>query len=438
MLLKSVKAARRRRGKSIKRSDGHIKRFAVLAGYLPQDSKHIDAWLKDLAKKVKSRAKKSGAVALKPSVEALRRLIERDAVVRMYVTEMVDQVPPEKKTVSNVPELLQSLDYILGHAPEYTPVKEKRNFFPMSTLFVYMMYTPAGEAAFRNAAFNNAIRVVLQEWCRFLDSPASAFVLNTGVNGWLSKSAYDYNKLDQFVIPNPNAPHWGWPSFNSFFHRQIKPEKRPIAGPGDTRVIVSANDGQVFSIQRNVKKSDTFWLKNQPYSLTDMLDNSPYTDQFVGGDVFQSFLSGANYHRWRAPIGGTVVEARIVNGLMFSELHSLGFDSDAGVLSQGYEASVNTRGLVIIDGSGPGGTGPGLVAVIPIGITEISSVTLSSNVKKGSSVKKGDQLGWFSYGGSTLALAFQKGRVKQFTVKAPQGKVPGDLINVNAQIALGY
>ena len=424
--------------KSLRKTNRYHNHFAVLAGYLPQDRTQIDVWLKDFAKKVKSRSKKAGAGVLKPSVLALAQLIERNGIVRMYVTEMIDQVPPANKTVFNVAQLLQSLDYILEHAPEYNPVPAKRNFFPMSTLFVYMMYTPAGEAAFRDEAFNSAIRVILQEWCNFLDSPASTYVLSASVNGWLSKSAYDYNKLDDFVIPNKSAPHWGWSSFNAFFHREIKMEKRPIAGPGDKRVIVSANDGQVFSIQRNAKKSDTFWIKSQPYSLGDMLDNSPYTDQFVGGDVFQSFLSGANYHRWRAPIAGKVLEARIVNGLMFSELHSLGFDSNAGTLSQGFEASVNTRGLVIIDGTGPGGTGPGLVCVIPIGITEISSVQLSPKVKKGYAVQKGEELGWFSYGGSTLALVFQKGRVKQFTVNGPVGNKPGDSIDVNAQIAVGY
>ena len=79
-------------------------------------------------------------------------------------------------------------------SPAYNPDKDKRNFFPMSTLFTYMMMTTAGEAAFCNGPFNNAIRAVLQEWCSFLDSAASRYVLNTGEFGWLSPSAYAYNK----------------------------------------------------------------------------------------------------------------------------------------------------------------------------------------------------------------------------------------------------
>lgn len=75
----------------------------------------------------------------------------------------------------------------------------------------------------------------------------------------------------------------------------------------------------------------------------------------------------------------------------------------------------------------------GTVCVIPIGITEISSVSFA--VKEGQTVGKGQELGRFSYGGSTLGLVFQPGAVDRFTVEAPVGpKQP--TIQVNAQIAI--
>jgi phosphatidylserine decarboxylase len=289
-------------------------------------------------------------------------------------------------------------------------------------------------AGFANYALNEAIRKVLKEWSGFLDSEKSQSVLNTGPNGWLSPSAYKLNKLDEFVIPDKNAPHWGFKSFNDYFHRQIRPEVRPIASPGNSKVIVSANDGTVYQIARNVKRSDSFWIKSQPYSLINVLDNHPSVDGFVGGDVFQSFLSGADYHRWRAPIDGTIVDTRLVNGLMFSELNSAGFDSTGGTYSQGYEASVNTRGLVFIESED---SAIGMVCVIPIGITEISSVTIE--VRAGQKVKKGDELGHFSYGGSSMCLVFKPGAIQRFTVKSPvPGGNPDDgpPIKVNAQIAI--
>ncbi len=78
----------------------------------------------------------------------------------------------------------------------------------------------------------------------------------------------------------------------------------------------------------------------------------------------------------------------------------------------------------------------GMVCVIPIGITEISSVTF--NVKKGDPVTKGQELGRFSYGGSSLAVVFQKGAVDRFTV--PQNtsgnQDDGPPIYVNAELAI--
>ncbi len=197
---------------------------------------------------------------------------------------------------------------------------------------------------------------------------------------------------------------------------------------------MSANDGTVYKIAREVKALDEFWLKGQPYSLLNMLSNSPYSEKFIGGDVFQSFLSGADYHRWRSPIDGVVRHAQVVDGLMFSNAESAGYDPTAGTYSQGYQASVNTRGLVFIESPDPV---IGMVCVMPIGITEISSVIIQ--VKNGDRLKKGDELGAFSYGGSSMCLVFQRGAVNHFTVKEPPpGSNPDDgpPIQVNAGIAI--
>lgn len=406
--------------------------FGRLAGYLPQHRDALDQWLGELVETVERLGAPVGTYQSK-GVTAFARLLEEDGIARMYVVQMMEQQqpPPGRKVVTTIPQLLAALDYISRTAPQYNPDPAKRNFFPMSSLFVYMMMTNAGEAAFRYLPINDAIAVILAEWCSFLDSANSQYVLNEGEYGWLSPSAYEYNKLEEFVIPDRSAPHWGWPSFNAYFHREIKPELRPIADPGNAKVIVSANDGHVYRIAQDVKAVDQFWIKSQPYSLTNMLNNR-YVERFVGGSVFQSFLSGADYHRWHAPIDGVVRHAEVVHALMFSDCESAGEDPTAGTYSQGYEASVNTRGLVFIESPDPA---IGMVCVIPIGITEISSVTIT--VRPGQAVRKGEQLGYFSYGGSSMALVFQPGAVKEFLYPSPADPEQGDAIKVNAAIAIG-
>lgn len=407
---------------------------AYLAGHLPKNRRRLDEWHRELRDEVSGAPLLAAAPSAQgDAVDALAELIRRDGIVRMYVTQMIEQQPAGHVAVDSVEGLIAALRKIVATAPAYDPDPDRINAFPMSRLFAYMMMTPAGEALFRHPGFNAAMAGVLKQWCAYLDSPESAQVLTEDENGWLSKSAYFYNRLWEFDIPDQGAPHWGWTSYNDFFHREIALSHRPVAEPDDPKVIVSANDGSVYNQAFGARRSSRFWLKGTPYSLEDMLDGS-HVDRFVGGSVFQSFLSGANYHRWRSPIAGTVVEARIVNGLMFSDAEDAGDDPTAGTYSQFYETAVNTRALVFIESPDPN---IGLVCVIPIGITEISSVQI--NVAVGQTLAKGDELGWFSYGGSAMALVFQPGAIDRFTVPnrtSAQDPDSGPPIRVNQQIAV--
>lgn len=410
----------------------------AFAHHLPRNRAALAAFHAEIKASPGVKAAGEQQVLSSPAVRELALLIEHNPVIRMYTELMLAQVGPmpgaPPTTIDTVPELLAALAAITTLAPLYNADPAKRNAFPMSALFAYMMMTVAGEALFRNNTFNDVIRKILREWCRFLDGPVSTSVLNESATGWLSPSAVKEFQLDQFVI-DKSQPHWGFASYNAFFHREIQLAFRPIAQPTNAKVIVSANDGNVVSIARKVRRKDQFWLKGEPFSLADMLADSPYLDRFVGGDVFQSFLSGGNYHRWRAPITGIVREQRVVNGLMFSDAESAGWDPN-GVLSEGYYAAVNTRGLVFIESDDPR---IGMVCVMPIGITEISSISIT--VGNGDRVSKGQELGYFSYGGSSLCLIFQPGAISEFTVPGPPPKPivdpsSGPPIQVNAQIAL--
>jgi phosphatidylserine decarboxylase len=406
---------------SVDRDARYQQLYGTLGGYLPPDREALHAWHLE----VKAAVQRSRAVVQQsrmapaapaaprrrdPAVEALAQEIEASGVLRMLVTEMIDQAPKDKRVIENVSELLDHLDFITHLAPQWEADKNKRVFFPMSALFAEMMMDPAGEDAFRYPPFNDAIRAILRSWCGYLDSVASRHVLNTGPNGWLCTDAYKYNQLQEFVIPDPNAPYWGWESYNAFFHREIKAAQRPVSAPNDPKVIVSPNDGTLYRIAKNVQATDSFWLKGEPYSLRDMLGGTGYLERFVGGYVFQSYLSGADYHRFHAPVDGMVLDAVVVNGLMFSNL----VNDISGVASQAYYTAVNTRGLTFIKADDPA---IGVVCVMPVGITEVSSMTLTA--RPGTHVRKGDQLGYFSFGGSTVAVLFEARAIKSFLVSPP-------------------
>jgi phosphatidylserine decarboxylase len=188
-------------------------------------------------------------------------------------------------------------------------------------------------------------------------------------------------------------------------------------------------------MQEDVQMSDKFWLKSQRYSLNNMLNNSPFAEKFEGGVVYQTYVNGgADWHRFTSPLDGTVVEAQIVPGYAWTESDTVPLDPMSGPFSQGWAAGVATRALIFIDS---GVKNLGMVCVVPIGLTEVSSVELF--VKEGDAVKKGDQLGWFSFGGSSFAMVFQKGAIKKFLVEPPKenrNDQPVDTLRANQQFAV--
>ncbi|MCE4373605.1 phosphatidylserine decarboxylase family protein [Xanthomonas hortorum] len=407
--------------------DAHYQRsFGSLAGYLPEDRSGLAAWHAVIREKAAQLRNDQGPGYANQAVQDLANLIDTNGIVRMYVTEAIDQTSAFTKNIKNIQDMLEQLDFICTTAPEYNVNKKVRVLFPMSALFVDMMATPAGKALFRLEPFNEALRAILQTWAAYLDSQASCWVLNRDPNiGWLGTAAIAEFKLADFVI-DWDAEYGGFQSYNDFFHREIQASCRPLAGEGDANIITSPNDGTVYRIATDVQQSAVFWIKEQSYSLQDMLANpdAALLQRFVGGTVVQIFLSGADYHRWHAPVDGVVTYENI-DGLLFSENEDSSFDPDAGVTSQVYGAAVNNRGIVSITADD---ARLGTVFVMPIGITEISSLTQTA--ANGQHVSKGDELGYFNYGGSTLCLVFEN------TVSLNFGTLqPNQTIEVNAQLA---
>ena len=125
-------------------------------------------------------------------------------------------------------------------------------------------------------------------------------------------------------------------------------------------------------IQIGVKADDTFWLKSQPYSLRHML-NGNFVDRFVGGTVYQAFLSAKNYHRWHSPVSGMIKMLQLVPGAYYAEAASERFDP-AGPNFGGVHAHVATRAL-LYRGRRSRDRARGLV---PIGMAEVSSWSSST------------------------------------------------------------
>lgn len=320
-----------------------------LAGWLPAGQEQLESWLQGHVQRVDARAFHE----LRPSVAAFKNLIDSDPIVGMLVHRMIEQVPHSRgykdRHVRDVDHLLALMDGVLDLAPEYG---RENVTLPMGAVLDWTMGTPAGFAAYRDDRVNGALKAILREWCEFLNTPASLYVLNESPTGWKSEKASQDVGMHQFEH-DPDAKHWGFTSWNDFFSRRLIEGARPVASPHDDTVIVSACESTPYGLRTDVKLRDEFWLKGQPYSLHDMLDNDPDISEFAGGTVYQAFLSATNYHRWHSPVAGTIVRAHVVDGTYYSEADSVGENATESPNSQSYLAHVATRAIIIIRADNP-------------------------------------------------------------------------------------
>lgn len=197
-----------------------------------------------------------------------------------------------------------------------------------------------------------------------------------------------------------------------FFTRQVHDAARPVASPSDDGVIANACESKVFNIEHHVKLRDRFFNKGQPYSILDMLAHDPLAREFAGGTIYQAFLSALSYHRWHAPVSGTVRRAFVQDGTYFSEPLFEGM-TEAGAreidtrgigVAQGYLSALAARAIILIEADDKR---IGLMGFVGIGMDEVSTCEIT--VKEGQHVKKGEQTGMFHFGGSSHCLLFRKG-----------------------------
>jgi phosphatidylserine decarboxylase len=401
-------------------------------GWLPGNQDDLEAWLAGHRGRV---AAKGGQVPLHPVLAEFQALIDSDPVVRMYLSEMIAQVPRNrqyrKRHLESVPQLLQLVNEVLTMAPEYS--EDAMVVLPLGAILDWTMGTPAGFAAFRDPRVNAMLKKVLTAWCEFLSSGDSRYVLNDSPSGWKGEAARRAIGIEQYQH-DPGDEYWGFTSWNDFFTRRLADGARPVDSPDDDSVIVSACESTPYGLAADVQLEDQFWIKSQPYSLRDMLAGDESADQFTGGTVYQAFLSATNYHRWHSPVAGTIVRAFVRDGTYYSEADSEGADAVEPRNSQSYLAHVAARAVILIEADNPV---IGLTAFVPVGMSEVSSCLIDPKIRPGYHVAKGEELGYFQFGGSTHCLVFRPGAIAGFSLAAvPQPHDPRPaLVRVRSRLA---
>lgn len=186
-----------------------------------------------------------------------------------------------------------------------------------------------------------------------------------------------------------------WQSWNDFFTRQLR---EPLMVPHHG--FISPCDGVLMDMP---VKTTTI------AEVTDLLSGSDYKYSFVGGKAIHWVLDVFDYHRFHAPCAGRVIECRTIEGIhagggviiwdaaqnryRYDQLAATGFQS------------LETRGILIMDTPEYG-----RIALVAVGIQQVSSVVWKDSIQIGTKIEQGQELGLFQFGGSDILLLLESGR----------------------------
>ncbi|KAM0214802.1 hypothetical protein ACHAQD_008705 [Fusarium lateritium] len=302
-----------------------------------------------------------------------------------FANDLLKWIPEENFEGKDIYDILCMFYFIIDQPPLaelQTPIDPKQAGLPLTWLSSWIV-------------------VYAQLIGLFMDSPNS--MTKKSLETFSQKNSPKYN-FDEALVPEG-----GFRTFNQFFARKLKPGMRPIAEKDNDRVIVYPADSTYDnSVEKqnivSIESDGVVRIKGLPWTISSLLQGSDYADDFHGGVWMHSFLNTFNYHRQHAPVAGEVVEAKNIQGAAYLEVNKkcepvrtmCGPDAPD---SPGYQF-LQTRGLVVIDNPVLG-----LVAVLPIGMAQVSSVKLT--VQKGDKLEKGQEISYFEFGGSDIICVFQ-------------------------------
>lgn len=193
--------------------------------------------------------------------------------------------------------------------------------------------------------------------------------------------------LDPAEFADPPA---SFATFNEFFFRRLKPAARPV--DCDPASVVFPADGRHLGFQRASAISSVF-VKGQRFDLAALLGDAALAARFADGPLVLSRLCPVDYHRFHFPVAGTPGDTRIVPGPLFSVSPiALGRRLDYLWTNKRAVTLLETRSF-------------GTVALVEVGATCVG--TIRQTHTPGQPVAKGDEKGFFAFGGSSTITLFE-------------------------------
>ena len=220
----------------------------------------------------------------------------------------------------------------------------------------------------------------------------------TSIYGDLMEKPSSADKIQPFIkdygVNMTIAQKQNFTSFNDFFTRKLKPDARPIVQ--DSLAIASPADGKILAYE-NINNSD-FYIKGFHFNVDSFLNNSALAKNYKNGAMIVFRLAPPDYHRYHFPISGETSASNIkIDGDYYS-VNPLALRKKAEIFW------LNKREYGVIKSPIFGD-----VVMVEVGATMVGSMIQTYT---GTTVTKGEEKGYFKFGGSTVVLLFEKDHVK--------------------------
>lgn len=205
------------------------------------------------------------------------------------------------------------------------------------------------------------------------------------------------DSLAELVEPDPTK----YATFNDFFARELKESARPIADPDDEFLTSSPADCRLTAYP-TVDLATEYWIKGRGFTVSRLLTDPALANSFDGGSIVIARLAPQDYHRWHSPVSGTIESIKDIPGAYYTVNPQA--INESGTLDVFCE---NKRSVMLIKRKSTGSP----IAIIAVGAMLVGTIKYNKGIEVGTDVRRGQCLGAFYYGGSTVIVLYPKGEV---------------------------